>query len=442
MDDVKPVHSIVLDASPLLINEPSISTLLAHAEKLCTVPQVVSEIKDNNARTRLEITILPFLTIRNPSPASVIAVTDFARRTGDLTVLSKSDVQLLALAYELECELNHGDWRLRKVPGQKRLNGPPPKGHVIGASEPSPADVTRDQESSSRDSSQPVQAILSELTIDESPEDVLDDEEPSTAEGKLYIDTPSSTLLDFHLKPDAGIIDERVQSTDSTLTKEGIDLVESDQSDSDGWITPSNIKKQRLKDQNASPSQKVETSSMQVATITTDFAMQNVLLQMNLNLLSPSMLRVRQLKSYILRCHACFEKSKDMSKQFCPRCGKPTLTRVACSTNANGEFKIHLKKNMQWNTRGDRFSIPKPVAGTSNGKVANLKGGGKGGWGHQLILAEDQKEYVQALTGQSRRKEKDLMDDDYLPCILTGDRNRPGGRPKVGGGRNVNSKKR
>ena len=59
-----------------------------------------------------------------------------------------------------------------------------------------------------------------------------------------------------------------------------------------------------------------------------------------------------------------------------------------------------------------------------------------------LILAEDQKEYVRAMSGQNRRKEKNLMDDDYLPSILTGDRGRAGGRPKVGAGRTVNSKKR
>ena len=140
--------------------------------------------------------------------------------------------------------------------------------------------------------------------------------------------------------------------------------------------------------------------------------------------------------------HACFEKVKDTSKSFCPRCGKPTLTRVSCSTNQKGEFRIHLKKNMQWNHRGDRYSIPKPVSGTANGKAGQRKGGGKGGWAKDLILAEDQKEHLRAVNGQNRRKEIDLMDEDYLPRILTGDRGRAGGRLKIGAGRNVNSKRR
>jgi len=103
---------------------------------------------------------------------------------------------------------------------------------------------------------------------------------------------------------------------------------------------------------------------------------------------------------------------------------------------------MHLKRNMQWNTRGNRYSIPKPVHGSSSGKVKN--GAGKEGWGKDLILAEDQKEYVRAVTSSSRRsrKERDLMDDDYLPGIVTGERLQGGGRVKVGAGKNVNSKKR
>jgi RNA-binding protein NOB1 len=116
------------------------------------------------------------------------------------------------------------------------------------------------------------------------------------------------------------------------------------------------------------------------------------------------------------------------------------LTRVSCSTNANGEFQIHLKKNMQWNNRGNKYSVPKPVTGSASGRV--IEGGGKGGWGQDLILAEDQKEYVQAMSRQKRAKERDLMNEDFLPSLLSGDRTRDVTRPKVGAGRNVNSKKR
>ncbi|MCJ1293739.1 Nin1 binding protein [Xylographa carneopallida] len=444
MDIPKVVHSIILDSSPLLVNEPSVSTLLAKSERIFTIPQVITEIRDRDARARLEVTVLPFLTIRSPRPESVTVIVDFARRTGDLAVLSSPDIHLLALAYELEFELNHGDWRLRKVPGQKRLNGPPPppvqqmvpdysnamaatQSLMLNAAEPLGSSMRPALEGSDNNSVEKQSDMESSILIPKS--------------DLSSISTLDTTTEDLHFKTH----DDEVVSqspVDDMQPLEEAPRSEAGESDSDGWITPSNIKKLQVKDQLSAPATESARGKMQVATITSDYAMQNVLLQMNLNLLSTSMLRVRQLKTHVLRCHACFEKTKDMTKQFCQRCGKPTLTRVSCSTNANGEFQIHLKKNIQWNHRGDRYSIPKPVSNNSNGKVGTGKGGGKGGWGQELILAEDQKEYQRAITGQNRKKERNLMDDDYLPGILTGERNRAGGKPKVGAGRNVNSKKR
>ena len=44
-------------------------------------------------------------------------MSEFAKKTGDYEVLSIADVHILALTYELECELNKGDWRLYTTPG-------------------------------------------------------------------------------------------------------------------------------------------------------------------------------------------------------------------------------------------------------------------------------------------------------------------------------------
>lgn len=428
----KPVHTIVLDTGAIIKNHPTVSTLLAQAENLVTVPAIISEIRDAATRSRVETTLSPFLTLRSPNPNSIKVVSDFARKTGDLAVLSKPDIQIIALAYELECERNGGDWRLRRVPGQKGLNGsPPPKVNT----EQSEDATGQTQQSGESIAEQNLEASATESTP--LPEQ-SQNEDPSpdvVAESK-----PEATDVDVQQVSDSLAttnLGHEVPATETVEAEAEADG-ESD-SDSDGWITPSNLKKQQAKDAGVSVTGPAETSIMQVGTLTTDFAMQNVILQMNLNLLSPSMHRVKHLKTFILRCHACFQTTKQMDKQFCPRCGGPTLTRVACSTDAKGEFKLHLKKNMQWNTRGDRFSIPKAVHGSSNGR---LQGGGKGGWGNELILAEDQKEYMKAQTQQKRQKERDLMDEDYLPSILTGNRDRSGGRIRVGAGRNVNSKKR
>ena len=439
MSSHKSVNTIILDAGPILKNDPSISTLLAKSDQRCTVSSVISEIKDVEARSRVETTLLPFLTIRNPRIESIRVVTDFAKKTGDLVVLSKPDIAVLALAYELECEKNGGDWRLRRTPGQKGMNGPVPS-----KSENSPNEAVAKEIFEGSDSTSSKIRIENTANQQTATSSILNPSTPPSQQSDQ--DKQPAIPLYTAQSLDASRILSDDQGAEVAQSPEDVDA-DADDSDeqasgSEGWITPSNVKKQQAKDIDSSSVALAENKTMQVATITTDFAMQNVLLQMGLNLLSPTIQQVRHIKTYILRCHACFEKTKDMSKQFCPRCGKPTLTRVSCSTNAKGQFQIHLKKNMQWNHRGDRFSIPKPVPGAANGKAGQGKGGGKGGWGQELILAEDQKEYVRAMSGQSRRKEKNLMDEDYLPSILTGERGRAGGRPKVGAGRNVNSRKR
>lgn len=450
MSESKSIHTVVLDAGPIIKNEPPVSTLLAKAEAIVTTPAVLSEIRDSTTRARVEATLRPFLQLKTPKPESVGIIVQFARKTGDVAVLSRQDIELLALAYELECERNGGNWRLRSTPGQKRTNGPSPEKKNGDGSE----ELGNQGDSGNVHSSE--QTVPSDLHSDLVAPDTNEDQE-------VFDEPDAQSSSRYHLEKDASAQAETDEAESPTTTLENMaeDMVslrpfgenqaahtttetelrdDASDSDSEGWITPSNIKKYQERDAagdtaSRNPSQRI----IQVATISTDYALQNVLLQMNLNLLSPGLHRVRHLKTFVLRCHGCFATVKEMERQFCPRCGKPTLTRVTCTTNENGEFKLHLKKNMQWNKRGDKFSIPKPMAGASNGKV---KGGGKDGWGNELILAEDQKEYERAVSEQKRTRQRDLMDEDYLPSILTGDRGRAGGRPKVGAGRNVNSRKR
>ncbi|PHH67513.1 hypothetical protein CDD80_773 [Ophiocordyceps camponoti-rufipedis] len=185
----KPIHSLVLDTGPLIKNDPPVSVLLSKAEALYTIPSVLAEIRDQATRSRVETTLRPFLTVRTPRAESFRFVQGFARKTGDLAVLSRPDLDVLALAYELES------------------------------------------------------------------------------------------------------------------------------------------------------------------------------LRMNLNLVTPSLARITQLKSWILRCHGCFATTKQMDRQFCPSCGQPTLLRASCSTDQHGVFTVHLKKNFQWNKRGNVYSAGRTGGG-------------------------------------------------------------------------------
>ncbi|KAF2279909.1 uncharacterized protein EI97DRAFT_105263 [Westerdykella ornata] len=411
----KQIHSLIVDTGPLIHNTISISTIIQSAEHIYTTRDIISEIRDAATRSRVETTLLPFLTLRNPSPASYEFVTQFSKKTGDYPVLSRQDLGILALAYEIDQE--------RKKEEQAKDAATDETEPAVEASEPGtakdtvleevsaiPKDTTTSTENASAEA-QPAQSIeegMSNLQVSSDPKELPKSQDQPEEQKKHY---------------------EEAQGSE-----------EEDDDDDGEWITPDNLKQHQAKDSGVSVKE-TETKQLSCATMTTDYAMQNVLLQLQLSLISPSMQRIKTLRTYVLRCHACFFLTKEMTKQFCPRCGQPTLNRVSCTTNAKGEFKLHLAKNHQWNNRGNKYSVPKPVAGTASGK--GIKGGGKGGWGTNLILAEDQKEYQRAVGEQRRTKTRDLMDDDYLPGILTGDRSgRAGGRTKVGAGKNVNSRKR
>ncbi|KAL2018132.1 hypothetical protein VTK56DRAFT_1208 [Thermocarpiscus australiensis] len=423
----KHVHSLVLDANAIIKNEPTVSTLLAQAEELYTIPAVVSEIRDEATRSRFQTTLSPFLKLRSPRPESVQFVTTFARKTGDLQVLSKPDLHLLALTYELELERNSGDWRLRREPNQKGLNGKPPGRAEVGGDGPGTAGVEPNPAVEPSDTTD-----VSVEEQDSAPQDTTRGAGPVSEQ--VTSEPATEQLQELSLKEPA--------TEDSDPAREDVEESTSEEDDGAGeWITPSNIKKHQARENGLAAPEPAQRR-LQVALITADMAMRNVALRMNLNLLDSGLSRITLLKTWVLRCHGCWKVCKDTTKQFCPSCGHSTLTRVSCSTDAAGNFKLHLKKNFQFNNRGNVYSIPKPTHGSASGKGTHVKGGGKNGWGRELILAEDQKEYTKKLEEERRTKYRDLMDQDYLPSILSGSRSSGSGRIRVGAGRNVNAKKR
>lgn len=456
----KPIHSLVLDTGPLIKNDPPVDILRAQTEQLYILPSVLPEIRDAATRSRVETTLLPFVTVRSPKPESVKFVSAFARRTGDLEVLSRPDLEVLALTYELECERNGGDWRLRNTPGQKTLNGRPParegaptEGETKGESKDENKD-TEPQSAEEPAKQEATQDAADETSLDkgiqnlnlEAPEPEKDAAtDPETAKVEAHnIAHEEAEASDLSGKA----LDDGEKADEAVIVEEEAEESQEDGEDDDddgGWITPSNIKKHKAKDDNTSAIPGKQPTTLKAAMLTSDFAMQNVALRMNLNLVSPSLARISRLRTWVLRCHGCFKITRDMERRFCPTCGQSTLIRAACTVDdRSGALTVHLKKNFQWNNRGNVYSVPKPMHGTANGRAPKGKkaGGGKNGWGQNLILAEDQKEYVQASTEQRRARKKDIMDDDYLPSILTGDRGNGGGRIRVGAGRNINARKR
>lgn len=243
----KPVHTIVLDAGPILKNTPPLSTLLAQCEELVIPSSVVREIRDPDARNRVETLYLPFVKQRNPNPKSFQILSEFSRKTGDRSVLSKTDIEVLALAYEIECERNGGDWRLRSVPGQKQVNGKPP------VKEEEPKAETDQASSDAPTGNAEVDAVTEDLKKTSLENDDSQSEQKKESEVA---------------QPDVPEPNGQENLSNAEEPQE-----EDDASDDDGgWITPSNLKKHQVRDENGTASAGPGPKVMQVATMTTDFA--------------------------------------------------------------------------------------------------------------------------------------------------------------------------
>lgn len=243
----KPVHTIVLDAGPILKNTPPLSTLLAQCDEIITTPSVVGEIRDPDARARVETLYLPFLKQRSPTPKSFNIISEFARKTGDRSVLSRTDIEVLALAYEIECEKNEGDWRLRSVPGQKRINGKPP--------------VKEESEEAKPEETKPEDAEVEAITEGVKETTVADAQEESPKEEE----TAPANEADEVAEVAAAVADEEEKDEDQ-------DADDAADSDDGEWITPSNYKKRLAEDESGTATLTAAPKTMQVATMTTDFA--------------------------------------------------------------------------------------------------------------------------------------------------------------------------
>ncbi|KAM5424264.1 20S-pre-rRNA D-site endonuclease NOB1 [Saccharomyces cerevisiae] len=449
------VRALILDATPLITQ--SYTHYQNYAQSFYTTPTVFQEIKDAQARKNLEIwQSLGTLKLVHPSENSIAKVSTFAKLTGDYSVLSANDLHILALTYELEIKLNNGDWRLRKKPGD--------------ALDASKADVGTDgkqkltEDNKKEEDSESVPKKKNKRRGGKKQKAKREAREAREAENaNLELESKAEEHVE-----EAG---SKEQICNDENIKESSDLNEvfEDADDDGDWITPENLTEAIIKDsgEDTTGSLGVEASEEdrhvalnrpenQVALATGDFAVQNVALQMNLNLMNfMSGLKIKRIRNYMLRCHACFKifpLPKDgKPKHFCASCGgQGTLLRCAVSIDSRtGNVTPHLKSNFQWNNRGNRYSVASPLSKNSQKRY------GKKGHVHSkpqenVILREDQKEYEKVIKQEEwtrRHNEKILNNwigggsaDNYIsPFAITGLKQH---NVRIGKGRYVNSSKR
>jgi RNA-binding protein NOB1 len=387
---------MILDAGPLL----SLAPLRGVADTLHTTPAVLAELRDPKAREHWENLKIQGVDIRveAPSADSMAKVVAFAKKTGDYAVLSTTDLGVVALTYQYEVAVN-GDARIRTAPGQKLppLN-PPKEGEAKKEEEEKEAEDDDDSDSEGEEVELPEETADAEETA-EAPE-VATDETPveDAAAPVPVVETAPVAAVEEVTAAVASLSTEDAAPAPGPSAKIAAD--EDSESDGGEWITPSNVKAHRSKDLGLLPDEgRAAAAPLAAACMTGDYAVQNVLLGMGLGLVGEGGKRISKVRSWVLRCHACFKLCKDSSKRFCPSCGNASLMRTTVSTSAaTGKQTIHLKKNFQYHLRGTKYSIPDPKPGRAKGQQ-------KGGSG--LILREDQLEWQDALHRNNRQREKE-----------------------------------
>ncbi|KAM7405599.1 hypothetical protein PAMP_000035 [Pampus punctatissimus] len=431
------VEHVVADAGAFLKKAP----LQDIGRNIYTLKDVVDEIRDKP--TRRSLAFLPYqLNFKEPHPEHIRMVTEFSKKTGDYPSLSATDIKVLALTYQLQLE-HVGSQHLRKEPEVKvnvrsTWRHPETPVNMAGFHFPSKKPVdsssvgqSQTEASTSADGEEfnsfqfwrePLLSINDELL------DLLDSVEVLKSEKKQTNTQTSSVVTDseefnsfqfwreplpsiddklLDLLKDVSVSDsslqtkERVghrdsedQSDDEDKENEPKEEEEEEEDDGGGWITPSNIKQVKM-----DTADWTAPADVKVGCLTTDFAMQNVLIQIGLHVLSVNGMVIKQARNYILRCHACFKTTSNMNKLFCPHCGNKTLKKLAVTVSEDGNVQMHFSKNPKvLNPRGLRHTLPLPQ-------------GGKHGNNPQLV--EDQRFPQQRLSRKARQK-TDVFNPDYV----------------------------
>ena len=109
-----------------------------------------------------------------------------------------------------------------------------------------------------------------------------------------------------------------------------------------------------------------EGSPPHVIFLTSDMAMQNVIMQMGFTLLTLDGYRLTRVKRYKLLCRACMKLNMEIDREYCDYCGSHMLGKVSVWINNDGELTYFDNPKRRVNLRGTIYSISKPKGGRQN----------------------------------------------------------------------------
>ncbi|KAK8946462.1 hypothetical protein KSP39_PZI006356 [Platanthera zijinensis] len=368
----------VVDSSAIIHGDK----LTGLADRFVSVREVVEEIRDPVSRQR--ITRLPFLVeIMEPSPEAIKKVVKFAKETGDLHTLSDVDLKLIALTYMLESQI-HGTDHLRTKPplfhtinvkSLPEIQLPGWGDNVPNLAEWEALEQVIDGDLIGDSKILPLKDLDDNVipTTTKAVFEAADDHHLIYRHKKIYfpkreIKFEGKKMLSDGVDASNG---ENIDETDewhpavsrsthrrylrrkarreSRVEDKGNDrLVEEDELDKndveainfvgssvssifDQMTLGNNI----LADDDSLLMRSLSDST--IACITSDYAMQNVILQIGLRLLASGGMQIHQLHRWVLKCHACNNVTQEIGKIFCPKCGNGgTLRKVSVTVGENG----------------------------------------------------------------------------------------------------------
>eukprot|EP00898_Chlorokybus_atmophyticus_P008467 jgi/Chlat1/8621/Chrsp86S08009 len=366
---------VVVDASALIASGGA-SKLRHVGRRLATVPQALAEVRDFASRTALTNQMAAFqIETLTPEEASVRHVARFAKATGDIGILSVTDMQLLALAHDLERK-TQPDRRMPETPapptvlrpGAKNLSERPlpgwgqVKNPQEWEEEPATPSSQPDQRANLRPAA-PQGAPIEEVNASAAESPVAAEPSVSMSDAGASADVQdddgwekpvSRSTRIRHMKREARHQAQR--DADEAQLQRDLERINASQEASEPAACTSEH------DDDAFSEDERVNGSPAVACATADFAMQNVLLQMGIGLITLDGRRVQQLARWALKCQACQTVTRDVQRVFCPKCGNGgTLFRVSVNIDESGV--VHYGGRKRYNLRGTRYSLPKPVGG-------------------------------------------------------------------------------
>jgi RNA-binding protein NOB1 len=189
----------------------------------------------------------------------------------------------------------------------------------------------------------------------------------------LHVEHCGSESVNYNIQSIVEIVESRQKSRDilntatpgfhdskKTAGSEDEKELSEDDSEDEDWIGEENYEEavQQIEG-NVEPPK----SHMTVACISGDFAVQNVLRHMKLDIVGIDGRQIAKLKTYILRCRCCYRTTSVMTKKFCPKCGNNALHRVAATVDDNGVMQLHIDWERLRVKRGLKHSIKMPKGG-------------------------------------------------------------------------------